>query len=126
MYHRDMGAWWRRDPYFMRYMAREATAVFVAAYALVLLAGIVSLALGESAYARWLEAMGSPVAIAFHAAVVAALAYHTLTWFEIMPKTMPPIVVAGHRVAARAITLGGIAAAALASLALYGLLASLR
>ena len=26
-----MDGWWKRDSYFIRYMAREATAVFVAA-----------------------------------------------------------------------------------------------
>ena len=31
---RPMQGWWRRNPYFIRYMAREATAPFVAVYAL--------------------------------------------------------------------------------------------
>jgi len=30
-YLRPMGAWWRRDPFFMRYMLRESTALAVAA-----------------------------------------------------------------------------------------------
>lgn len=37
-YVRSMDGWWRRDPFFVRYMAREATAVLVVAYAVVLLA----------------------------------------------------------------------------------------
>ena len=118
-----MDGWWRRDPFFIRYMAREATAPFVALYAIVLLAGIVSLAYGADAYEDWLEALASPGWIAAHAILVAIFAYHTYTWFQIMPKTMPPVVVRGRRLAPEAITFAGIAAAVLASLALWVLAA---
>lgn len=118
-----MDGWWRRDPFFIRYMAREATAPFVAAYAIVLLVGIVSLAYGADAYEDWLEALTSPGWIVAHAILVAIFAYHTYTWFQIMPKTMPPVVVRGRRLAPEAITFAGIAAAVLASLALWVLAA---
>jgi fumarate reductase subunit C len=114
-----MGGWWRRDPFFMRYMAREATAPFVAAYAIVLLAGIVALARGPNEYDAWLEALRGPGWIAAHGLLVAIFAYHTYTWFQIMPKTMPPVVVRGRRLAPETITFAGIAAAILASLALW-------
>jgi len=100
-------------------MAREATAPFVAAYAIVLLVGIVALASGADAYEDWLEALASPGWIVAHAILVAIFAYHTYTWFQIMPKTMPPVVVGGRRLAPEAITFAGIAAAVLASLALW-------
>ena len=114
-----MDGWWRRDPFFVRYMAREATAPFVAAYAIVLLVGIVALARGADEYDAWLEAMGSPGWIAAHGVLVAILAYHSYTWFQIMPKTMPPVVVRGAKLAPETITFAGIAAAVLASLALW-------
>jgi fumarate reductase subunit C len=53
---------------------------------------------------------------------VAALAYHTITRFQIMPKTLPPIMLAGKRVTPAMITGGGIAAATAASLALWAAL----
>ena len=118
-FHRSMDGWWRRDPFFIRYMAREATAPFVAAYAIVLLVGIVSLARGADAYEEWLEALASPGWIVAHAILVAIFAYHTYTWFQIMPKTMPPVVVRGRRLAPEVITFAGIAAAVLASLAVW-------
>ena len=118
-----MDGWWRRDPFFIRYMAREATAPFVAAYAIVLLVGIASLAYGAGAYEDWLDALASPGWIVAHAILVAIFAYHTYTWFQIMPKTMPPVVVRGRRLAPEAITFAGIAAAVLASLALWVLAA---
>jgi fumarate reductase subunit C len=116
-YLRPMDGWWKRDPYFIRYMAREATALLVAAYAVVLLAGLVRLAQGEAAFNHWLEYMKHPRMLAFHLVVLATFLYHTWSWFSIMPKTMPPILIGGKRVQPGMITGAGIAAAAVASLA---------
>jgi fumarate reductase subunit C len=117
-YVRPMAGWWRRNPFFLRYMAREATSLFVAAYALVLLAGLVALALGPGAYGAWRDALRSPLSIAFHGVLLLVFAWHTWSWFSIMPKTLPALYVAGHRIPGAAITLGGLAAAAVASVLL--------
>ena len=121
-YIRSMDGWWHRDPFFIRYMLREATAVLVVAYAAVLLFGVIRLAQGESAYERWLAALRSPWSLAFHLVLFAGLVYHTWSWFQIMPKTMPSISVGGTRVQPSMITATGLVAAALASLALLLLL----
>jgi fumarate reductase subunit C len=113
-YVRPMGAWWRGNAYLTRYLARELTSLAVAAYALVLLVGLVRLAQGEAAYAAWLEALRSPASIVFHAVLLVAFIVHTWTWFSIMPKTMPPVRLGGRRLPDRAITGLGLAAAALA------------
>ncbi|MGZ5102758.1 MAG: hypothetical protein ACXWBR_00850 [Usitatibacter sp.] len=118
-FQRPMVGWWRRDPYFLRYMAREATAPFVAVYAVVLLVGIVRLAQGEADYEAWVESLRSPMSIALHAGLVAIFLYHTLSWFLIMPKTMPPIAIGGRKLGPVAITSAGIAVAALLSLAIW-------
>ncbi len=125
-YYRRMGRWWQRDPFFRRYMWREATALAVLAYALVLTLGIVCLALGEAAWQVWLAALRSPASLALHAALLAAMVLHTKTWFEIMPKTMPMIFVGERRLAATTITRCGWAAAAIATLALLALAAGWR
>ena len=117
-----MDGWWRRDPFFIRYMIREATAVLVVAYAAVLLLGVTHLAQGESAYERWLAALRSPWSLALHLVLFAGLVYHTWSWFQIMPKTMPPISIGGKRLQPAVITATGLVAAALASLALLLLL----
>ena len=121
-YIRPMDGWWRRDPFFIRYMIREATAVLVVAYAAVLLLGVTHLAQGESAYERWLAALRSPWSLALHLVLFAGLVYHTWSWFQIMPKTMPPISIGGKRLQPAVITATGLVAAALASLALLLLL----
>jgi len=53
--------------------------------------------------------------------MLVAMCYHTYTWFKIMPKTLPPIVVGGKRLSAAAITGGGVLAAFGASVLVLGL-----
>lgn len=125
-YLRPMKGWWRRNPVYVAYMVREATAFGVAVYALVLLAGVVALARGEAAWNAWLAAMRSPASIALHVVLLAAFACHAWSWFAIMPKTMPMFFVGGRRVAAATITRLGWGAAALAAAALYALAWGLR
>jgi fumarate reductase subunit C len=116
-----MDGWWRKNPFFVEYMIHEGTALFVAAYAGVLLAGLYRLSQGEAAWNSWLTALQNPWYIAFHVLALVALTYHTYTWFKIMPRTMPPVVVGGKRLSAWAITGSGLAVAALSSLGLLAL-----
>ena len=117
-YVRPMDGWWRRDPFFIRYMIREATAVLVVAYATVLLFGVIRLAQGESAYDAWLASLRSSWSLAFHIVLLAGFVYHTWSWFQIMPKTMPSIVLGGRKVQPAVITALGLLAAAVLSGAL--------
>jgi fumarate reductase subunit C len=112
-----MDGWWRKNPYFVRYMVREGTAVFLALYAIILLLGLNALANGPAAYGAWRAALATPVALAFHAVALAALCYHSLTWFQVMPKTAPRLPVAP-----KLITAGGMAAACGASVLVIAVL----
>ena len=125
-YVRSMNGWWRRDPYFVRYMMREATAVFVVAYAVVLLVSVVRLAQGEAAYDAWLESLKEPASVAFHVVALAVFAYHTVSWFLIMPKTMPVIRIRGRKLQPAVITGTGLATAAVLSAALLALVMALK
>ncbi|MDH5538911.1 MAG: fumarate reductase subunit C [Rhizobacter sp.] len=120
-YVRPMAGWWRRDPFFMRYMLREATAVAVAVYAVVLALGIVRLAQGEAAWNGWLDALRSPWSLLLHAVLLVAMVIHAKSWFDIMPKTMPMILIGGRRLAAQTITRTGWAASVVASIVLFAL-----
>ena len=110
-YVRPMEGWWKKNPYFVEYMVHESTALFVAAYALTLLVGLVRLSQGEAAWNGWLDAMKSPLAVVFHLALLVAIAYHAFTWFKLFPLTMPPIVVGGKKVAPDVIVRSGFTAA---------------
>jgi len=106
-----MDGWWKKNPYFVEYMIHEGTAFFVAAYAAVLLLGVVKLSQGEAAWNAWLQTLSSSWFILFHLVALVALSYHTFTWFKIMPRTMPPVVVGGERLPAWAITGTGLVVA---------------
>ncbi|POZ62248.1 fumarate reductase subunit C [Chromobacterium alticapitis] len=120
-YVRPMEGWWKQNPYFIEYMIHEGTALFVAGYAFVLLFGLWRLSQGEAAWNGFIAALHSPLSILFHLILLLMIGYHSYTWFKIMPRTLPPVIVGGKRVAAAAITAGGFAATLLASLALLGI-----
>ena len=110
-YVRPMRGWWRRNPYFLRYMLREASALFLIGYTLTLLFGLFRLSQGTAAFEAWRAGLAAPWAIALHAVALGFVAYHSWTWFQVMPKTMPPLPLP-----ARVVTAGGIAATLLLSL----------
>ena len=118
-YRRAMGGWWRRNPFYLWYMLREASCVVITIYALILLVGLARLAQGEVAYEDWLERLAQPWAIAFHAVALVLVAYHAWTWFKIMPKTLPFVRIGGWRVPDRAIVACGVAAIGVCSAALF-------
>jgi fumarate reductase subunit C len=100
--------WWAHPPY-LAYTLREATGVAVAGYGVVLLAGLVSLASGEGAYDAWINFLRSPWSLALHLLFLIGMIAHAWTWFQIMPKTMPRLVIG-----ARVLPQNWIAAAGLA------------
>lgn len=120
-YIRPMQGWWRRDPFFIAYMLREATAFAVAIYAVVLAVGVTRLAQGEAAWNGWLEALKSPGSILLHVVLLISFAVHARSWFEIMPKTMPFMYIGGRRVGASAITRTGWIATIVVSVLMFAL-----
>ncbi len=120
-YVRSMNGWWKRDPFYVEYMVHEGTALFVAAYAINLLVGLICLGKGEAAWNGWLAAMHSPLSIIGHLVLLVAIAYHAFTWFKLFPLTMPPIVINGKKVAPCVVVGSGWTAAVVAAVALFGL-----
>lgn len=82
-------SWWLAQPRYIRYMAREVSCVLIGAYTGVVLVGLLRLSEGAAAWAGFLEALQSPVSIAFHLLALAFALYHTTTWFNVTPKAMP-------------------------------------
>jgi fumarate reductase subunit C len=111
-YVRPMQGWWKHNPFFVRYMVREVTAVAVWIYALILTVGVLRLGQGEAAWNGWLLALKSPLSLGLHLVLLISMVVHTQSWFEIMPKTMAPIVVNGERLSAARIQRTGWSVAA--------------
>lgn len=118
-YVRPMAGWWRRNPFYLWYMLREASCVFITAYALVLLAGLARLKQGEAAFEDWLGILSSPWSIGFHAVALVLVVYHAWTWFKVMPKTLPFVRLGGRRVPDVLVVASGIAASAVLSAILF-------
>jgi fumarate reductase subunit C len=114
-YVRPMAGWWRRNPFYLWYMLREASCVFITAYALILLVGLARLAQGQAAFEAWLATLSRPWSIGFHAVALVLVLYHTWTWFKVMPKTLPFVRLGGKRVPDGLIVASGIAASAVLS-----------
>ena len=110
-YVRSMAGWWTRDPYYIRYMAMEATSVLVAVYAVILLVGLLRLTQGEAAFNGWLDSLKSPLSVGLHVLILLVFVYHTWSWFKIMPKTLPTIFIGAAKLEQATITWIGVVAA---------------
>ena len=125
-YIRSMDSWWKRDPYFMRYLAMEATSILVAVYALILLVGLFRLSQGEAAYNGWLEALKSPMSVGLHVLILLVFIYHTWSWFKIMPKTLPTFYFRGEKIPQPVITGIGVAVSVALNLLVLVILSGLK
>jgi fumarate reductase subunit C len=81
--------WVLRHPRYLRYMAREFSCLFIGAWTFLLVVGLKRLAEGPQAWAAFLEALRSPLSIAFHGVALAFAVYHSITWFNLTPKALP-------------------------------------
>jgi len=115
-YVRSMNSWWKRDPFFVRYMVMEATSVLVALYAVILLVGLLRLSQGEAAFNGWLGALESGPSILLHVLILVVFLYHLWSWFKVMPKTLPMIFVNGKKLPAETITYTGVLLAVVVNL----------
>jgi len=114
-----MQGWWRRNPYFTRYMIREGSSVFLAIYALILLVGLLRLTQGEAAYEAWRQALTSTPSILFHWLALLTVGYHAYTWWVVAPKTAPDLRIGGRPFPEAVITVGGIIATLATSVFVY-------
>lgn len=107
--------WFLRHPFYKAYMVREATVVFMALYMLNLILGLCALVQGAEAWAGWLATQANPLMIAFSVVSMGMCLYHSLTWFAIAPKAVPPIFIGGKKLAPSVLVKGHWAAFAVVS-----------
>jgi fumarate reductase subunit C len=125
-YLRPIRGWWKRDSYYIRYLAMEATSILIALYTLILLFGLLRLGQGEAAFNGWLETLRSPLSVALHGLLLLAFAYHSYSWFKVMPKTLPAIYWRGAKLPQPVITRIGVAAAVTVNLLVIVVLAGMQ
>ncbi len=118
-YRRKASTWWwlQRWPYFA-FVVREMTSVFVAWSVVWLLLLLRSAGLGEMQYRQFFAWSASPWILIPNGVTVVLLVYHTLTWFNLVPRVMvvrfggrrvPGPVMAGSHYLAWAVVTGALA-----------------
>lgn len=80
--------WWLRKWYYLKFVLRELSAIFVAYFVVITLLQIHSLSRGFEAYARFEERMRNPLMIALNAISFLFVLFHTITWFNLAPRAM--------------------------------------
>lgn len=80
--------WWLRKPAYALFVLRELTSVPVALFALVTLWGVHALREGPEAYAAFQGRMRTPGFVALHVLALAAVLFHSVTWFNLAPKAI--------------------------------------
>jgi len=101
--------WWLSRPNYVRFMIREVTSVFIAAFLVVLLVQIHRVGQGPEAYAALMARLASPGWLLFHVVALAFAIYHSITWFNLTgvvqvvrigDRQLPPALIAGGAFAA--------------------------
>ena len=84
--------WWLKQPRYVRYMAREMSALFIGIYVLILMAGLFGLSRGEAEYEAFLQKAEGSIGLIFAVVAMIFAVYHTYTWFQVTPKAMPLMI----------------------------------
>jgi fumarate reductase subunit C len=95
--------WWAQKPY-RAYTLRELSGVAVAAYGAILLAGLFCVWRGPDAYGAYRRILASDWSFAVHAVLLVVVLWHVVTWFQILPKTMPKLILRGRQLPPRQMT----------------------
>lgn len=101
--------WWLRTGPYRRFFAREMTAVFVAAFSVILLLFLFALSRGREHYEAFLRWLSLPGIIALSAVILVAALFHTVTWFRLTAHIQ--VVRLGRRVVPRDMVAAGLTAA---------------
>jgi len=101
--------WWLRTAPYRRFAAREFTSIFAAVFSVILLLFLFALSRGRGEYEGFLRWLQLPGVIAVFAVLLAALLYHTLTWFQLSTRIL--LIRLGRRVVHPTLVIGTLVAA---------------
>jgi fumarate reductase subunit C len=79
--------WWLSRPAYTKFMVRELTSAFIAAYTLFLLV-LMCGAQDEQTFRRLFDALSSPASIVAHLVVLFFALFHTITFFNLTPRAI--------------------------------------
>ncbi len=82
-------SWFTQRLSYRRFMAREATSVFLAGYLVYLIVWIYRVGQGPEGLAAAIDSARHPLTVAMHILALVAALFHSITWFNLTPKIMP-------------------------------------
>lgn len=103
-YHRTQRATWWAHPPYLTYTLRELAGLGVALYGAILLAGLACLWRGPGAFAVYRNVLASPWSLLVHLVLLAVMVWHVVSWCQILPKTMPKLILRGRPLAQSRLT----------------------
>lgn len=92
--------WWTKNPFFFRYIIREATSLLALFVGLELVLGIfmflmcdldaeVATVATAAPYLWWVNSfLGNPIILLLNLVSLAGVLFHAVTWFALMPKAV--------------------------------------
>jgi fumarate reductase subunit C len=81
------GTWWLKKRSYTKFMVRELSSAFIAAYALFLLVPLCA-ANDVPAFHRVFLALKSPQSVVLHLIVMVFALFHTITFFNLTPRAI--------------------------------------
>lgn len=80
--------WWLQTKPFIKFMAREASALFVAYLVVIKLMLVDALIRGPESYEEFLAYLASPTMVAISGVGLLFAILHTVTWFNATPRAV--------------------------------------
>lgn len=89
--------WWAQQWRSFKFILRELSSIAVGYVGALLLFLLWSLIRGPEGYAEFQALLKRPLVIAMSVIAFGFVLYHTITWFNLTPKAMPPVRMSGKR-----------------------------
>ena len=80
--------WWLGSWFYLKFILRELSSVFIAWFVILTLLQVSALKRGPAEYAEFQEWLRSPFVVALNALSLCFVVFHTVTWFNLAPKAM--------------------------------------
>jgi fumarate reductase subunit C len=82
------GDWWLKKPAYLRFMIRDATSVFIAAYCVFLMVLMYRAGQSAASFKAFYDSLTSPLSIVLHLIVLVFAVYHSITFFNLTPRVL--------------------------------------
>jgi len=88
-YRSEMKAYWYFDRWpYLKFMLREASSIFVAWFAVVILLQLRAVIYGPTAYEDFQRWMATPAVFIINVICFVFVCFHAITWFMLVPRVM--------------------------------------